>query len=212
MRIFVGTFLALVLISSICVNNVFGEKFDKKSCIAKIPKDAGFAMSNKMRQDCEDKERGLDSDKHLAIEKKRLDEWTSKKLLGICNEWYDEYKILGDRKFQEWVISQVAGAKGAKGHSITTPSCIDLWKDPVWNYKGKDREQKILDWLIQYSNKIESKEKIAKAKSTGSVVGNVKTPDLEELEKRINKKLEKLEKENKQLKEQLKKIKTTNTK
>lgn len=202
MRILIGSFLILILISSVFANNAFGEKFDKKSCIAKIPKDAGFAVANKMRQDCEDKERIADSAQQRVEEKKRLDKFYTKKNDYTCESEYDKYKILGEIKFRKWTGS----------NQINADVCLALYKDPVWQYKGTDRAKKLADWYENYVKNREENAKIAKSKSFGTTVGNVKTPDLEELEKRINKKLEKLEKENKQLKEQVKKLKTSNSK
>jgi len=194
LKLVLGIFFGLVLVLSTYTGNASAE-FDKKSCIAKIPKDASSVVKNKMRRDCEDKEAVEYNDKlNYANLKKQIEFFSKKGNDYSCEENYEKYKILGETKFRKWTHSRQANFD----------ICIAVYKDPVWEYKGVDRAQKLYDWFEKYVKDREAKAKSAKSQSLGTMVGNVKTPDLEELEKRINKKLEKLEKENKQLKEQLK--------
>lgn len=226
----------LILISSIYANNAFGEKFDKKSCITNIPKDASSVEKNKMRRDCENRETGAAINKQIETEKNLSNSPYEgnrfEKSLGVdmCSKQYSAYKKLGEKKFREnfmkILIENILNDGVFNGKRLSEKDrkiltdllkdtsiftgiytaeidqCIDIYKsvgDPA-NPKNHAKLKQVL------TN--QALKDMAPSKS----VGNIKTPDLEELEKRINKKLEKLEKENKQLKEQLKKLKTNNSK
>jgi hypothetical protein len=66
------------------------------------------------------------------IKNKRLYELRVKNLVQ-CETWYDNYKITNVETFKILKPRQLAD------------DCISLYKDQLWNYKEKDRIQKILE-------------------------------------------------------------------
>lgn len=229
MKLKVGVFLGLILILSTYTGSASAE-FDKKSCIAKIPKDAGVAVTNKMRKDCENKERKIAENEHIEKDKaNRNSPYKSPDLntsLGtdLCAQNYSEYKKIGQKAFKEKMI------KNLVEKDLNFGIEHEWYKDNLTEKEKKALSKKIRDSPYFQDNVDHIDQCIRLYKSVGdpnisknhlkireflinealegmapsTKVGNVKTPDLEELEKRINKKLEKLEKENKQLKEQVK--------
>jgi len=189
----ISIFTIVVLLSTmLSIEYAHAVKFDL-DCIAKIPKNVSPIVSNKMRQDCNDQARKLSSDEHVkSFEKKRQEnqeKYGNKKIDYTCEGEYPKFKVLGETNFRKWTRST----------QINADECIALWNDPVWKYRGDDRDQKLAEWYEKYQLERDEKFKISKSKSTGKSVGNVKSPELEEIAKR----LDKLENENKKLKEQI---------
>ena len=143
-----GLFLALILISAACAN-VFGE-FDIKSCISDIPKNATSAEKLVLKNKCKTKEKvSLEEKDKIANKKKQL-EVLKKRWYVECEKEYPKYKILGEKKYQKMMRYQVA-KKGV--YEILGDICFDLYKDSVWAYKGKDREQKLWEWSKAWLDK-----------------------------------------------------------
>ena len=113
LRIIVSSFFILILVFSVFTNNVFGEKFDKKKCIADIPQNAGVAVKNKMRRDCEDKETGQDRDAHIEKEKYNPDspykthDFNSALGTEFCAQSYKDYKKQGENAYREKLEKQI---------------------------------------------------------------------------------------------------------
>ena len=68
----------------------------------------------------------------VEIKNKRLHELKIKNLIQ-CESWHDNYKISTLETFKILKPRQLAD------------DCIKLYNDEIWNYKGKDRSQKLLD-------------------------------------------------------------------
>jgi hypothetical protein len=137
------------LISSVCVNNAFGE-FDMKSCISDIPKNATNAEKIVFKNKCNTKEKVSLEKKYNITNKKKQLETLKKSWYVECEKEYPKYKILGEKKYLKMMRDQVA-EKGV--YEILGDICFDLYKDSVWTYKGKDREQKLWDWSKTWLDK-----------------------------------------------------------
>lgn len=87
--------MMVILTSSVTL--VYGEVFDKKKCIADIPKNIGVALTNKMRKDCENKETGIDIDKNLKkeanIKNSKFEKNKYEKSIGSSNYGVDHKKL-----------------------------------------------------------------------------------------------------------------------
>lgn len=91
----IGLLVMVILLSSVSL--VYGEPFDKKKCIESIPKDAGFAVANKMRKDCEKRESGESIKEHLKkeadIRKSPYEKYKFEKSLGSQDYGKDHTQI-----------------------------------------------------------------------------------------------------------------------
>ncbi|MFB5611157.1 MAG: hypothetical protein ACE5R3_03840 [Nitrosopumilaceae archaeon] len=70
-----------------------------------------------------------------------------------CNEVYPQYEVLG----LEWFIKNYH-------YSIEARVCGSLYEDPLWNYQGEDRMQKLLERSMYYIE-LEIQESLDEAKS-----------------------------------------------
>ena len=70
-----------------------------------------------------------------------------------CHEVYPHYEILG----LDWFIKNYH-------YSIEARVCGSLYEDPLWNYKGEDRFQKLLE-RSHYYIELEIQESLEEAKS-----------------------------------------------
>lgn len=190
LKIVVGIFFGLILIFSAFTNTVAGE-FDKKACIAKIPKDAGTALTNKMRRDCEDKESKIDMAVKYKPKIKGNDDVfdNEKHFVRYCEELYPIYKKGGEKYFIRM---------STHGYS---QYCVQLYKDDIWNYKGTDRDSVLTKKVQSLVEKNIQKTTEAKRKDP--------TQKKEDLSKRIaefDKKMKALEEEGKRIKQEIEKM------
>ena len=73
--------------------------------------------------------------------------------IEFCHEVYPQYEILG----LQWFIKNYH-------YSIEARVCGSLYEDPLWNYQGDDRMQKLLERSYHYIE-LEIQESLDEAKS-----------------------------------------------
>lgn len=67
----------------------------------------------------------------------------TKPRINQCSVLYQTYKNVGERQF----LSKYK-------HVVFAPTCVKLYKDPVWNYQGEDRLEKLDEKFLQLNQKI----------------------------------------------------------